>query len=292
MHLTITTASTALFSTWVFVEELGLLFDAGDGVSASLGQKGRKIRHVFVTHADRDHLCGLLQLHQLNARKGLPHIYYPSDCGSFPALRDFVGRFDPQSGPATWKGIEANQTVELPNGYSVVAGTSAHVPSEKLAKALDFAVYTSRRMLRPEFRGLPGPEIASKRQELGEDAVTETRTEAMIGYSGDAPKLDCDRWSGVKVLIHESTFLEPETTRGFHSNLPQVIAAAAQLDLDALILIHFSARYKLPEINKAIAQHADNSSPRFPIFAVYPGQVATNILATTPIWQPANKTSG
>ncbi len=290
MRLTITAASTALFSTWVFVEDLGLLFDAGDGVSASLGQKSRKIRHVFVTHADRDHVCGLLQLHQLNARDGLPHIYYPSDCGSFPALRDFVSRFDPQSGPATWNGIKAKETVELQNGYSVVAGTSAHVPSGTLTKALDFTVYTSRRVLRPEFRGLPGPEIASKRKELGEDAVTQTRTEGVIGYSGDAPELDCSRWSGVKVLIHESTFLEPGTTRGFHSNLPQVIAAAAQLDLEALILMHFSARYKPSEIEKSISEHANSSSPRFPIFAVYPGQVAYDILATTPIWQPTNKT--
>jgi ribonuclease Z len=91
MHLNLTAASTALFSTWVFVENLGILFDPGDGVSATLGQKGRKIRHVFITHADRDHVCGLLQLHQLNAANGSPHIYNPKNCGSFPALRDLMG---------------------------------------------------------------------------------------------------------------------------------------------------------------------------------------------------------
>ena len=34
MQLTINTYSTALFSTWINVEELGLLIDAGDGVMA------------------------------------------------------------------------------------------------------------------------------------------------------------------------------------------------------------------------------------------------------------------
>jgi ribonuclease Z len=95
MRFTISGYSTALFATWYFIEELGLLFDAGDGVTASLTQKTGKIRHIFVSHADRDHLTGLLQLNQLNARPGFPKIYYPKDSTSFPALRDFSNRFDP-----------------------------------------------------------------------------------------------------------------------------------------------------------------------------------------------------
>lgn len=77
MNFKITSYSTALFSTWVFVEELGLLFDAGDGVMAHLLQKSRKIKQVFISHADRDHLNGLPQFYQLNAREGFPKIYYP-----------------------------------------------------------------------------------------------------------------------------------------------------------------------------------------------------------------------
>lgn len=86
MKLNIAGYSTALFSTWYFIEELGLLFDAGDGVTSSLLQKSRKIEHVFVSHADRDHLTGLLQLNQLNAREGFPKIFFPFSCGSFPAI--------------------------------------------------------------------------------------------------------------------------------------------------------------------------------------------------------------
>ena len=60
MQLSITAFSTALFSTWYFIDELGLLFDAGDGVSAHLLQKARKIKHAFISHADRDHISGLI----------------------------------------------------------------------------------------------------------------------------------------------------------------------------------------------------------------------------------------
>jgi ribonuclease Z len=289
MQLNITAASTALFSTWIFVENLGLLLDAGDGVSASLGQKGRKIDHIFITHADRDHVCGLLQLHQLNARNGVPSIYYPADCGSFPALRDFVKQFDPQSGPATWNGIKAGKTVELSNGYSIETGASTHVTSEGLTKALDFTVCKTRQVLKPEFRCLPGHEIAARRKALGDDVLMETKTEKILGYSGDALELAPNHWSGVKVLIHESTFLEAETARRSHSNLPQVIEAAAGMELEALILLHFSARYTPTEIQQAICTQANCYLPKFPIFAVCPGQVVVDVLNQSPIWQPGGK---
>jgi len=290
MQLNLSAFSTALFSTWVFVENFGLLFDAGDGVSALLGQKEGKIRHVFVTHADRDHMCGLLQLHQLNAKDGYPHIYFPVGCGSFPALQDFVKRFDPQSGPATWTGLKAGDTVELQNGHTVIARASAHVASVELTKALDFTLCKVRRVLRTEFRGLTGSEIASKRKELGDDAISETKIEKLLGYSGDAPELNPPHWSGVKVLIHEATFLQTNTAHGSHSNLSQVIAAAAQLELNALVLLHFSARYTQDEIHRAIRQHAEENLPKFPIFAVCPGQIVTDVLGRSPIWQPSNKT--
>ncbi|MBS1605964.1 MAG: RNAse Z, partial [Bacteroidetes bacterium] len=51
MQLTITGYSTALFSTWYFIEEWGILFDAGEGLISSLLQKSRKIDQVFISHA-------------------------------------------------------------------------------------------------------------------------------------------------------------------------------------------------------------------------------------------------
>lgn len=50
MKYKISAFSTALFSTWINVEELNLLIDAGDGLTAGLLQKSRKIKNVFITH--------------------------------------------------------------------------------------------------------------------------------------------------------------------------------------------------------------------------------------------------
>ncbi|MEM6505239.1 MAG: RNAse Z [Planctomycetota bacterium] len=286
MHLTITTYSAALFSTWVFIEELGLLFDAGDGVSAGLTQKGGKIKNVFITHADRDHICGLLQVHQLNARDGSPTIYYPKDCGSFEPLRDFLARCDPQSGPATWIALDNDQAIDLSHGYQVTTQRSEHVQKDGLVKAFGFTLSHTRKRLKAEFQGLSGKEIATKKQELGEGGISETITDKLLGYSGDSPALIPSDWRGVKLLLHEATFLEPETTRGSHASLPHVIEAASSLSLDALVLMHFSSRYKPDAIKAAINIHAELHKPSFPIFAIMPGSVCRDILKQDPVYRP------
>lgn len=285
MQFTITGSSSALFSTWLFVEELGVLFDAGDGVSAGLAQKSRKARHVFITHADRDHLAGLLQFHQLNASNGRPTIHYPADCGSFPALRDFMAKFDPQSGPATWNPLRSGDRIDIGSGYSILAQTSDHVEApDGQTKALGFTVLHTKRVLRPELKGVPGPEIAKLRQEKGQEAVTIEQTEPLLGYSGDSPTLEPSHWPGVRTLLHECTFLEPQTARRGHSDLPQVIAAAAEMDLDALVLFHFSVRYSQEEIRDAIRRHAEQAALPFPVFALWPGELVRDVLKQEPVW--------
>lgn len=289
MPLTLTAASTALFSTWFFIEELGLLFDAGDGVAAVLAQKSRKIRHIFISHADRDHVCGLLQLHQLNARDGAPHICYPKDCGSFPALRAFMEKFDPQSGPSAWSGLQPGDSVRLDATHTVLAEVSDHIAThEQTCKALRFSLKHTRRILRAEYQGLDGAEIGRLRKALGNEAITEEKTESILGYSGDASGLDPDAWAGVKVLIHECTFLEADTARRAHSDLPQVLQAASNMSLDALVLAHFSARYETAQITEAIQREASRMRLPFPVYAVLPGIISRDLLRGSPVWSPAS----
>ncbi len=117
MQLTLSGYSTALFATWYFAEELGILFDAGDGVTSALLQKSRKINHVFISHADRDHLTGLLQLNQLNARDGFPIIHFPKNSGSFPALETFVKKFDAYANGSVWKPVAPAEEIRVKRRY-------------------------------------------------------------------------------------------------------------------------------------------------------------------------------
>lgn len=238
---------------------------------------------MFVTHADRDHVAGLLQLHQLNARDGVPTICYPRDCGSFPALKGFAEKFDPQSGPATWRGLVPGETMELGGNIFVQAESSEHVVGAAgEIKALRFILSSRKRVLRSEYRGMSGEAIRDLKKKGIEP--TEEVTEDLLGYSGDTAALNPSAWSRVRVLIHECTFLDPETAKRAHANVPEVLAAAKALALEAMVLSHFSARYQPGEIREVVVREAARMELRFPVFVVPPGPICEDVLATKPFW--------
>ncbi|MFT5127165.1 MAG: ribonuclease Z [Rhodothermales bacterium] len=257
----------------------------GDGVSAALAGKAGAIRNVFVTHADRDHLGGLLQFHQLHAGKGRPKIHYPRDCGSFPALRDFLTRFDPDSGPATWQPIATGDVTDIGRGHAVHAIRSEHIAAPpEASKAFSFRVHRCKDVLRQEFRHLPGAEIATLRKERGDVAVLDRVETPVFGFSGDCPRLDPETWTGVPILMHECTFLDPNTAREQHAHLQQVLDAASTMEFRSLILMHLSTRYSHDEIRQRVRAESAKRRLPFPVYVMLPGEVYRDVLSTEPIW--------
>lgn len=298
MNLTITGYSTALFSTWFFVDDWALLLDCGDGAVAGLLQKSRKVRTIAVSHADRDHLNGLPQFLQINSReRGLPVVLYPRDCGSFPALEAFLKEFDRREE----HGVSRNQWLPVVPGDShplgkakarVLPVASRHIDTEPgLVKSLSYLVVNEHNRLRPEYAGLSEAEIVTARHTMGDAAVMETVSETLLAYSADTPIEPADRWQRPKILIHESTFLHVADAMSRaqemrHSALDQVLPMAADLPLEALILSHFSTRYGAGEIRRAIREGCHRIRPSFPVFAVLPGEIRRDILAGRPVWEP------
>jgi ribonuclease Z len=280
MSLTITGYSTALFATWYFVEEYGVLFDCGDGVCANLLQKARKIKHAFISHADRDHVTGLLQFQQLNGREEL-RIHYPKDSGSFPAIADFSARFDPHISGTQWLPMAAGTSVAIRADLAVRAIENRHVATDgSQTKSLTYAVESISHKLKPEFVGLAGTEIATIRKERGAQAITDEARSIELIYSGDTPIEADGRYDRAKVLIHEATFLtrdeiEPDSPhRNKHSSLDAVMELAADSNIGTLILGHFSSRYSNDQIDEAIEREIARCHLTIPVERVYPGQIA------------------
>ena len=216
MTYKITSYSTALFSTWINVEELNLLIDAGDGLTAGLMQKSRKIKYVFITHPDRDHLNGLPQFIQLTSRADWPLIHYPKDSGSFPAMYNFLSKFDPHLEIAPWKGIEDGQITDIKKGYEVEAIRNEHINCPVgVHKSLSYKVYEKKQKLKNEFKQLSPTEIKDIATIKGRDFLSETVKKNIISFSGDTPVDDYEKWNHIEILIHECTFLEevPKKTR-------------------------------------------------------------------------------
>ena len=292
MNLTITGYSTALFSTWYFVEELGLLFDCGDGLTSSILQKSRKIEHAFITHADRDHLTGLLQFLQLNSRPGFPLIHYPKDCGSFPALTDFTSKFDQNTIQAQWIPIVDGTKTWIRKDVYVEAIRNNHVHCEaSLQKSLGYKVVQVKLKLKPEYVNLSSVEIKTAIEQLGKEAThTEVKT-TILSYSGDTPCENFEHWDHSNILIHEATFLgtledeKIQTHGNKHSYLEEVIKSASEITLNCLILGHFSSRYSDEQIDSSIIACCKKYELTIPVYRILPGQMVKNILNTPRIYE-------
>ncbi|MBW8685650.1 MBL fold metallo-hydrolase [Chitinophaga rhizophila] len=290
MELTITGYSTALFSTWYFVEELGLLLDAGDGMMSALLQKSRKINHVFISHADRDHLTGLLQFNQLNARDGYPVMHYPKDSRSFPFMQDFFARFDPYAIGAVWQPVTAGDEIRIKDDILVIPVRNEHVPvPTEITRSLGFKVYQTKRKLRPELTGLSGEEIRKIGLEKGKEATTMEVRANILSYSGDTPVDDLHKWEDTEILIHEATFLEREEDikvyahKNKHSRLDEVMEMVSGSNIKTLILGHFSSRYNASQINTAIIELCNRYAINIPVYSVLPGETVVNILKSKPV---------
>ncbi|MCH2224856.1 MAG: MBL fold metallo-hydrolase [Crocinitomicaceae bacterium] len=290
MKLTITGYSTALFSTWFFVDELNLLFDAGDGLTSGLLGKSGKIKNVFISHADRDHLMGLFQFNQLNARKGYPIIHYPKDCGSFPALKAFSEKFDPQISEITWKGIQSMDEIPTKDGVIVQAIRNEHViaPVDSY-KSLSYKVFETKRKLRTELQTSSKEEIRKIATEKGSDFVSQEIRKNIFSFSGDTPISTPDMWNNSEILIHEATFIEsidqgnvsPHGNK--HSTLEQVLEMVTHTNVEQLILSHFSSRYSSEQIDKSIRSLCTKFNIKIPVRRILPGTIHRNILNQTPI---------
>ncbi len=279
-QLSITCYSTALFSTWVFVEPFGVLFDCGDGVTSHLLQKGRKVKNVFVSHADRDHLGGLFQFLQLNGRPELT-VHFPRDCGSFPAIEEFTKRFDPHSRGTRWVPLVGDETIEAKRNVLVRPVENRHVScSVGVTKSLSYVLEEKRSKLKPAYASCSGAEIAALRTELGVEAILDERIEKLVAFSGDMPVENDGRFENAKVLIHEATFLnrselEPSNReRNLHSSLDSVMEMVGKFPVENLVLTHFSSRYDKQEIDDAIERERLRNDVAAKIHVVYPGELS------------------
>ena len=279
-----------MFSTWYFAEELGLLFDAGDGVISQLLQKSRKIKSIFLSHADRDHLTGLLQLNQLNARPGFPKIYYPKDSRSIATFEVFSKNFDRQVQMTEWIPIEARQEIEIKKNVIVTSIKNSHVLApDSIGKSFGYLVQARKYKLKPEYLHLNQKEIIELKKTLSDNEITYEVRENILGYSGDTPVENFHIWNNTKILIHEATFLnsndftENDPRNDKHSILEDVIKAAMGINIEILILGHFSSRYSHEEIDNCIKKCCKNYNVRFKIFRILPGQYVNNIIASAPV---------
>ncbi|KAH8487092.1 hypothetical protein H0E87_025894 [Populus deltoides] len=123
-----------------------------------------------------------------------------------------------------------------------------------------YVVYSVKQKLKQEYLGLSGNEIKSLKSSGVE--ITNTVTSPEIAFTGDTmsdfiideTNIDVLR---AKVLVMESTFVDGTVTvehaRDYgHTHLFEIVNYADKFQNKAILLIHFSARYTVKEIQEAV----------------------------------------
>lgn len=96
-------------------------------------------------------------------------------------------------------------------------------------------------------------------------------------------------WDGSEILIHEATFLKDEGDAKIesrinkHSKVDEVLKMVREINVEKLILNHFSSRYSKEEIDLTVRKLIKEFGIRIPVYIVYPGEIKRDILNSQPI---------
>ena len=126
-------------------------------------------------------------------------------------------------------------------------------------------------------------------KQKGRAYLTYSSDRKIIGFSGDTPVDDYSKWDGFDILIHESTFLNNESDadiqpgRNKHSSIVEVLKMVDQIDVNTLILNHFSSRYSKEEILATVRKYLAEFNIDIPVYIIFPGEIHRDILSGNPI---------
>lgn len=234
--------------TSIHVPELDLLLDVGVPL-----RQAAAVGTLLLSHAHADHVGALVTMLGLRGLHGLKKplkVVMPAEI--VPTLeRALAAMSELQRWPLVIEaiGLEPGDEHELRRDLSVRAVRTYHpVPS------LAYLLVRKVQKLRPEFVGLPGPEIG-RRRVAGEDLFTAAEhielayaTDTLVQAIDHAPEL-----AAAQVLIMEATFLDARKTledarAGCHVHLDELIARAAAIVTPQLVLMHVSQLYRSGEV--------------------------------------------
>lgn len=211
---------------------------------------------LLLTHGHIDHAAGLPYYVSMRSlmKHGRPRVYCPRS--AHPHLEAIL---------TAWTRLQADtdrcQLIAVDPGDQIPLAADACARTFASPHRIDCIGYTlfrRIRKLRPDLIGLPGEAIGA-RARAGE-VVHEIQERAEICFPGDTRIDVVEREPMVRtarVLLLECTFMEdrvsPATAHaGGHIHLDDIAAHADLFENEAVVLTHFSRRYRPEEIREAV----------------------------------------
>lgn len=210
---------------------------------------------ICLTHGHLDHAAGLA--HHASRRKlaGLapPKVLVPAEAApDLAAWIEACERLEDVRYGVHLVPVSPGDRIRLRNDLELVV-----LPGRHRVPTVGYLFSEVRRKLRDDLAGRPGAEIAALRS--GGVEVTRREEIPLLAAAGDcdarifeaAPEL-----FEARVLLLECSFLAPEDRERAafysHIHLDDVVSRAALFRNEAVVLTHFSPRYRPAEIREAL----------------------------------------
>jgi len=264
--------SKAMYSTWFYYKPDRLLFDAGEGVATTLGNRVFGIERVLLSHGHIDHISGLPTLIYVrtaamgDVEKPLT-IYYPKGDFYVETMRDYLWRTHRRlTFELNWTPLDAGDAIPLEVGQ---VGNLSHEEEKKQHSrrliafptqhvrgrlTLGYHIAERRRKLKPEFASLSQAEIYALVRDGQRDHIMQDYEQKLLTYLGDTTPMEAGQLQNTELLMHEATLVEPEDVKyPVHSTLEQAVEVAVQAQPKTLLLYHISSRYRRDQVEAAVA---------------------------------------
>ncbi|PKA50485.1 Ribonuclease Z, chloroplastic [Apostasia shenzhenica] len=247
--------------TCVVVPSLNAAFDIGRCPAKAVSQD-----FLFITHAHLDHIGGLPIY---VATRGLynlkpPTVFVPPCIkGDLEKLFEIHRAMCQDELKLDLVALDVGETYEVRNDIIVRPFRTNHViPSQ------GYVVYSMRKKLKKQYAHLKGTQI----KKLKLSGITDTILSPEVAFTGDTTSdfIREPRNSDAlraKILITEATFLNEEfdvehARQHGHMHLTEIIENAQWFHNKAIVLTHFSSRYKVEDIRQAIMKLQPKTSAK------------------------------
>jgi len=242
--------SVAGEETVVAVPQLDVCFDVGKAPDQII-----PINNVLLTHGHMDHAAGLAYYLSQRNFCGISAGTILAPYNLLPPMKQIIDAWSKLDGnkiPAKLVGVKPGDEYKIkPN---LIART---FPTKHSRGSVGFTVIEKRKKLKPEYKGLRGPQIVElKKQGIEIDYPLEF---PIVTYLGDTQYVDFSQLKYIaesRILIAECTFYEDEhTTRakaGKHMHVDELATLLNNLNNEHIIITHTTQRTPMREIRKLL----------------------------------------
>lgn len=257
--------------TSLWIPEFSLGFDVGRGRQETL-----KLKHFALTHTHMDHAGGLPYILALKGlfRVDAPKVYVPAQMvEDLEHMLKAWARLQRHAFNVEIVPMEPGQRISLRRNLELEAFRTYHpVPS------LGYSVIESVEKLRDAYRDTPGPEIGRLRK--SGVPVTHRHERRVFSFTGDTLPEVLDKQPQIlesETLVIECTFLDDKKPKeavraGGHVHLDDLMARSEVLNVENLVLSHFSQLHPRHEIAELLKPLAERVSARVFAFPTKPDE--------------------